>query len=214
MSRMKCEYTFLAGAHLGGELRFGQYNFKIDFYVESENPNDHNTATDRLDYFIQDVVTDSVFVVEDDISTISAYSKAGIPVLTVPAPGPVDPMVQAVIVTKMNTMLEDVMVITEAELRSNIGGNIVYVWGLDDDEDGVHDIVNDTDETNWWATPDPRFVSYPQDVDIEEYEKKYPNPANWAALNMQWDEDKEDEPTPPKGSKVIKFNDFVNPDKK
>ncbi|MEE8328140.1 MAG: hypothetical protein V3R32_05045, partial [Nitrosomonadaceae bacterium] len=91
MSRMKNQYDFMAGIHFGGELYFNKYSVIIDFYSDGDSMQDQNTGIDRLSYFIYEIVQRSVFVQEDDLVAIKGYAKAGIPVLTVPGPGPFDP---------------------------------------------------------------------------------------------------------------------------
>jgi len=187
---MKNQYDFMAGIHFGGELYFNKYSMIIDFYSDGESMQDQNTGIDRLGYFVYEIVQRSVFVQEDDLLAIKGYVKAGIPVLTVAGPGPFDPIILATLVTKMNAILEDTLVISDAEITSAVGGLMTYVWDSTDDDDEVHEIVADDDEVNWWASPAPRFLSYPVGSDVDEIEAIKPFPLTWEALGFPWmDED-------------------------
>lgn len=217
---MKNEFDFVAGMHLGGQLFFNHYRLMVDFYSNSEVIEDHNIAVERLNYFMTEIISRSIFVAEDQADAIMKYTEAGIPVLTVPSPGPFDPLVLAVIATKMNCILDETLVITQAELTSRIGGDITYVWDSEDEEDEMHNFVNDTDEVKWWASSDPRFASYPDGVEIEEFEEEQPFLMTWDRLNLHWTEEREEEEendvdvdfTPDfssdSGGKVIRFSDF------
>jgi len=186
MARIKNQFEFISGMHIAGETYFNRYALTIDFYTVDSSPEDQNTALDRIAYFLYDAVARSTFIQEDETKQIDAFTKAGMPVLTVPGPGPFDPVVLAVLVTKMNTIMEDVLVISEAEMISEVSGPLVYIWDSADDDDEVHKLVNDEDETRWWASADPRFGSYPEGVDVVEVEITQPFPLTWEMLNLSW----------------------------
>jgi hypothetical protein len=187
MSRLKTEYDFMAGMYLDGELHFNRYRMLVDFTTLSDTIEDHNVGVDRMHYFINEVVQRSVFMCETEVAAITEFSAAGIPVLTVPEPGPFDPVVQAVIVTKMNCMLEDTLVVTDAELNSLLGGDITYVFTLGDG-DAIHDVINDEDDADWWASPEPRFMSYQSGTNVSNHEKTSPWGLTWDMLELGWDD--------------------------
>jgi len=189
MARMKNQYDFMAGMYFDGELFFNKYSFDIDFYSMGDATQDQNTGIDRLQYFIYDRVQRSIFIREDDHASIKAFSKIGVPVLTVPGPGPFDPIILATLVTKMNAILEDTLVITDAELTSAVGGLLTYVWDSADDDDEIHEMVTDDDDAKWWASPAPRFESYPAGADVDEIEAARPFPITWEMLNLAWLDD-------------------------
>jgi len=186
MARLKNQFEFIAGMYIAGEMYFNRYALTIDFYTVESTPEDQNTALDRIAYFLYDTVSRSTFIHEDETTQIKAFTKAGMPVLTVPGPGPFDPVVLGVLVTKMNAIMEDIIVITEAEVISEVSGPLVYVWDSAYEDDEVHLLINDEDDTRWWASPDPRFGSYPTGVDVEELEEKSPFPLTWEMLDLAW----------------------------
>jgi len=182
---------------------------------------DHNIAMERINYFMTEVVSRSVFVEEHDTETIVKYTNASIPVLTVPFPGPYDPLIQAVIVTKMNKILEDALIISDSELLSAYGGYVSYVWDAADEEDAIHSYVNDEDDGKWWAVPEPRFASYPEDMDASDYSDE--DTMTWDKLNLHWSTDPDMDELEEEldimlrsetlNGNVLKFSDF-NPKKR
>jgi hypothetical protein len=187
MTRLKNQFDFMAGMYLDDELYFNRYSLSIDFYTVGDSPKDQNTAFDRMSYFIYDTVSRSIFIQEYETTKINLLTKAGLPVLTVPGPGPFDPIVLATVVTKMNSILECVLVITNAEIVSEVTGPIIYVWDAADTEDEIHDLVNDKDAAKWWASACPRFGSYPDGSDVAKVEKKQPFPLTWDMLKLGWE---------------------------
>jgi len=186
MARIKHHYEFISGISIDGEVYFNKYSLMIDLYTLSGIPADQNVAIDRMSYFIHNTVARSIFINEADTKNIKLLTKAGLPVLTVPEPGAFDPVVLAVIVTKLNAILEDVLVITTAELMSEINGAMTHVWEVIDLEDEIHSMVNGDDDTRWWSSPDPRFGSYPAGIDVDKIEEKSPFPLTWEMLDLEW----------------------------
>jgi hypothetical protein len=216
---MKTSFEFLAGMYFDGNLHFNRYSIGIDFFTVGDAAHDQNVALDRISYFMYDVVGKSVFIHEDEKTQIEALNKANISVLTTPAPGPFDPIIQSLIVTKMNAIADGVLDVSESEFVSDISGPIVYVWDAVDDDDEIHKMVNGDDETKWWASPDPRFGSYPAGVDVAAVEEKQPFPITWESLGLGWvDETEEndvdvilDTVTKGKGNSTIIKADFNPP---
>jgi len=192
MARLKTQFDFMAGMYFNGALHFNKYSLMIDFYTLGDIPQDHSIGVERLSYFIYDVAARAIFIHEDDLANTKLFAKAGIPVLTVPGPGPLDPVVLATLVTKMNAILEETLVISDAELTSVVGDLMTYVWDSADDDDEIHGIVNDTDEAKWWATSAPRFASYHTGADVDEIEEAKPFPVTWKMLDLLWTEDEDD----------------------
>ena len=121
---MKTQLDFLAGAHIAGELYFNSYSMLLEFVGSDARAVDQNIAIERITYMTYEVMQKSTFISEADTDTIGLFAKAGIPVVTTPGPFPVDPILLATVVTKMNAITEGVISITKAELASSAGGGI------------------------------------------------------------------------------------------
>lgn len=209
MSRIQDNYEFLAGIHFDNELYFNRYTLKLDFRTNPNSAEDQNIAIDRVAYFIHEIVERSVFVNEEDIDVIVKYSNADITVLTVPSPGPVDQVVQATIITKVNAIIGDSLTVTLSEMSSTLGGNVTYIWDASDTTDEVHEFVNNSNGSKWWATVQPRFMSYDHIDDFVAYEKKTPYPLTWGMLSLSLtDKTPDDTVEPTKNNTVIKMSDF------
>ena len=193
MPRLKNQFEFTSGIFTDGDLYYNRYVLTVDFYTMDGAPEDQNIALERISYLIYDVIQHSMFIHEDDFDQINLLTKANVPLLAVPDPGPYDPVILAAIITKMNAIMEGVLVITEAEIVSQINGPLIYVWDPADEGDEVHILINDIDAAKWWASPDPRFGSYPNGVDVDKLEKKTPFPLTWKQIGLEWHAEYTDE---------------------
>jgi len=188
MARIKNDYDFLAGIYVADGLYFNKYRMVLDLKSISVVPEDQNIAFDRIDYFLHEIVQSSVFVAEDEHEVIAKYKSAGIPVLAIPSPGPYDQVVQAIIATKINAILEEVLELTDSEISSLAGGYVSYLWGNEDYEDEIHEFINSDHAENWWATPEPRFTSLSK---LESDNTAFIE-MSWEHLKLQWYDESED----------------------
>lgn len=181
MARIKNEFHFLTGINFGDGLTFNKYTVMFDMVTLGNQSEDQEIAFERISYFMHEIVQSSVFMMESDIDNIAKYEAAGINVLTVPKPGPIDPVILAIIVTKVNSIVDGVLAIMEAEINSISGGFVTYVWDYVDEEDPIHVLVNAADSDNWWAASEPRFKS--GDSSTHRIHD------SWKSLHLEWVDD-------------------------
>jgi len=217
MSRIKYDYDFMAGMHLSEGLLFNRYRLDIEFITASESAIEHNIAFERINFLLQDVVQRSIFVAKSETDVIRKYSEAGIPVLTVPDPGPYDQVVQAVIINKINNIMESALVVGESTLSSIIGGFVTYIFDPDDEDEDINNLVNSEDDDEWYATTEPRFISIGAANRMAVDENTY----SWEDLDLGWEsevtvefvpdfnnDEEEEEQDTIGDSTVIKISDF------
>jgi hypothetical protein len=155
-------------------------------YPSTDNDMDQNTAIERMNYVINDVVSHSVFVHEDDTDTIVSLASAGIPVLTVPDPGPIDQIIQLILTTKLSAVIEGTFFISVSKISSEIGNGVTYVYDFDtDEEDDVLPSVISEEVTKWWNDLEPRFVTLGSSEDVEEFVPA----AGWEDMGLTWYDD-------------------------
>ena len=56
-TRVKREFSFLAGIWLEGEHQIGMYSFTLFFEIVTDDPYEQSVALERMKYFIDEVVT-------------------------------------------------------------------------------------------------------------------------------------------------------------
>jgi hypothetical protein len=187
---IKYSFEFLSGIHLNGSLKFNRYTLKLELFPTTDNDIDHNVAFDRMSYVINEIAANSIFVVEDETDVILKYAQAGIPVLTVPQPGPVDQIIQFVLTAKLNSVIEDTFYITTSSISSELGRHIEYVYSYQDDDDfeetEIGRILSD-EVIYWWNDPAPRFVTLTTEEEVSEF---VPD-LDWVDMDLHWDADED-----------------------
>jgi hypothetical protein len=174
--RLKYSTAFTAGVFYDSQLLMNNYRLSIKFTTVSEDPLDQNIALDRIKYFIQHQLESSVFINGNNREQCSLLSVAGIRLTTLPEE-PVDQVVGIMLHCKLNAIVEDRLIVTETEIASELGENIVY---LHNDEEQLGPLS----ETGWWQDSntshcDRQLISTDKVVAMN-FDR------SWRELNLQW----------------------------
>jgi len=181
ITRIERDIYFVAGVHFDDAYFINTYDFVISMLVETDIQKEHTVAIERLDFFIKNIVTNSVFVNEDKHEAIEKYAEAGMDIITLPGE-PYDQIVAMVLLLKLNSIMENRIKITDLTANSLLGDGIRYP------------IVSETAENadimmgdNWWHNSDIEttnniFNFEPEDNNVV----KLFDDSVWAEYNLSW----------------------------
>jgi hypothetical protein len=116
-TRVKREFNFVAGIWLEGEYQIGMYSFTLFIEILTDNPYEQSVALERMKYFIDEVVTNSIFIEASDKKAIDTFAGLGIKVGVLPL-DPYDQALAIALLLKMNAITEDKMNITHITFKS------------------------------------------------------------------------------------------------
>ena len=142
-TRVKREFSFVAGIWLEGEYQIGMYSFTLFIEILTDNPYEQSVALERMKYFIDEVVTNSIFIETSDKKAIDTFTGLGIKVGVLPLE-PYDQALAIALLLKMNAITEDKMNITHITFKSQLSDDVEY---LIDIEDEFEPFVG---KDNWW----------------------------------------------------------------
>lgn len=181
ITRIERDIYFVAGVHFDDAYFINTYDFVLSMLVETDIPKEHTIAIERLDFFIKSVVSNSVFVNEENHDAIEKYSNAGMSVITLPSE-PFDQIVAMALLLKLNTIMENKIKITDLTANSLLGEGIRYP------------IVTETAENadimmgdNWWHNNDIETTNQNIfDFEPENNVVKLFDDSVWAQYNLSW----------------------------
>ena len=84
ITRIERDIFFVAGIHFDDTYFINTYDFTLSMLVETDIPKEHTIALERLDFFIKNIISNSVFVNEEDHEAIEKYCNAGMSIVTLP----------------------------------------------------------------------------------------------------------------------------------
>ena len=181
ITRIERDIFFVAGVHFDDAYYINTYDFLLSMLVETDIPKEHTIAMERLDFFIKNVVTNSVFVNEEKHEAIEKYIEAGLEVITLPGE-PFDQIVSMVLLLKLNSIMENRIKITDITVSSLLGEGIRYP------------IVTETAENadimlgdNWWHNSDTETTNNNIfNFEPENNVVKLFDDSVWAQHNLSW----------------------------
>jgi len=187
MTSIKYDFSFLAGFFTDGEMQLNNYNLHLHLYINTESDIDQQTAFDRMNLMMYDIVDNCIFIEETDCEINMQLGEAGIRVLTIPAPGPIDQIIQVALVDKLNKITEDKLHIFESELSSLRGGYVKYMYFSPEEHDSEMELIS-SDARKWWNSSSPRFNSSNETKEIVNF-----MPTLWKTLELEWENEIDDE---------------------
>jgi len=196
--RLKHDMHFTAGIYYNDQLRMNNYNLRLWMTTVTKNPEDQNTAFERIKYFVYTQLDSTVFVNDSHSDACQRLASAGINVTTMPGE-PVDQLVGIMLYFKLNAITEGRIDIVETELTSSLGENVTYLHSDFEDSEGI-------EQPAWWTTAD--LVH--SDIVPRESDKILSLAQNtaWRDLDMAWTET----PTEADTGNVVVFANFKQTD--
>ena len=142
-TRVKREFNFVAGIWLEGEYQIGMYSFTLFIEILTDDPYEQSVALERMKYFIDEVVTNSVFVETSDIKVIDIFTGLGMKVCVLPLE-PYDQAISVALLLKLNAITEGKFNITNMSFKSQLSDDVEYLIDIDDEVEAY------ATKNNWW----------------------------------------------------------------
>lgn len=182
MTRIEKDFYFLAGVHFDGQFHINSYDVILSMLIETECVREHSIALERVEHFIKDVLTNTVFVEAEDRLSIDNYLNAGMKVCELPDQ-PFDQVVAIVLLLKLNAIMEDRVKITDLTLGSSLSEGIRYPIVTETAENAAIVMGN-----HWWHKPDTSTrngdISF---LDTDNIVRLF-NEDEWMSLGLSWKE--------------------------
>lgn len=190
--------NFTAGIFHKGELRMNNYYVRIYMYTNCLDADSQGVAMERLKYFVLGEMDSTIFINTEDSEKCFQFLDSGLNVTTLPAE-PVDQLIGIMLFYKLNTIMEGRIVITDVEISSTIGDNIIYVHS-------EHETPT-VDIPDWWMESDMNHCDL-HEVDQEIV--KINNTGAWRELDLGWPVDIENDDA----DNTVAFTDLNKDDKR
>lgn len=178
-TRIEKDFFCQAAVHYNGKFHTNTYTITVSMLVEEcENPDEPNIAIERATYFIDNYIQNSILISVDETEAIEKYKQAGIYICELPDE-PHDQTVAAVLLLKLNSIMEGRIKITDLLIGSAMSDGVRY--------NIVSEVAESTLSGNYWwnksclSTNDLRN-DYPDNV-VKLFEDD-----PWIEAGLSWDE--------------------------
>ena len=187
---------FVAAVYYGGHVLMSDYNIRISMTTATVDNSANNIAFERIKYFIYHEIDSTVFIHRDEEAQCKKLTDAGISITTLPDQ-PVDQIIGMMLFCKLNAITEDKLIITQVEISSDAGENVVY---LHDENESIGPF----EESGWWHSSDLSHY----ELNLGDNIVDIGNTNSWRDLELHWDD------VEPVAENTIVFADFKRDDNK
>jgi hypothetical protein len=185
----------MAGVHFGSEFYANLYDFDINFKVDTESIEEQNIALERIKYFLEGCLQNSILVRDSETETINKLLDADLRVCTLPEE-PYDQIIGIMLLNKLNAIAEGRLVATDISITSRLSDGVTCFHDMDEN-------MGPFMSNGWWHDNSPSLTdAKPKGKKVIKLKK---NSFEWGELDLNWVSE-EEEPT---DSEIV----FVNFDK-
>lgn len=191
--RLEYQTQFSAGIVYDGQYCINHYSMTINMLTNTLDAYEQNVAFDRMKHWLHNVANHSVIMNQDD-KLVEAYQHTGQRVITLPD-DPFDQIVELMIYTKLESIVEDRMTMTDIKLSSSVGDNVCYLYNEEESRGPFN-------YEGWWSLPTPHWST---PIKNKKKVVSLPKGTSWDELGLAWE--KEESNTSSDSSVV--FADFT-----
>jgi hypothetical protein len=151
MSNARIKKTLEWGSALvyGDEFYVNRYTAKVYIVTVSDDSDQQNIAYERMKLWTHRVLDSSVLIAHDD-PALKVWQATGARVIVLPEE-PVDQIIGIMLYLKLNSIMENRMVVSDIEISSTVGDDTGY---LHNHNEGVGQAMG---ESGWWVDPRPSW---------------------------------------------------------
>lgn len=125
-TRIEKDFFCQAAVHYNGKFHTNTYSITLSILVEEcESADEPNIAMERIIYFMDNYIQSSILISTDEKTSIEKYKNAGIRICELPEE-PHDQVFAAVLLLKLNSIMEGRMKITDLLIGSAMSDGIRY----------------------------------------------------------------------------------------
>jgi hypothetical protein len=178
-ARIRQQFNFVAGLVYREHYVSNLYQLTLDMLTATDDADEQNVAYERIKYWVEDVLADSVLIQDSD-PTLEAHRATGRRVHTLPEE-PIDSVLGVMIYLKTNAIAENRMMVTEVALSSSEGRDVIYLHGSQEEE------VEILTESGWWHESRPYCVDHKNRRKIDSNVIALDRMPEWADLGLEWE---------------------------
>jgi hypothetical protein len=181
-TKISKKFYFQSGVHYNGVFVINNYDIELFMDVNTDDMREQNIAIDRINYLFTLCLDNCVFVAEEDIDARKLYAKAGMSVCSLPEE-PFDQIIGAVLLTKLNAITEDKLIITDVKISSKICDDVIFYISYEEDF-GL--LVN---KNKWWNENQPNISTADKKSTKEKIVDLKKDSIDWNTLGLGWKEE-------------------------
>lgn len=179
-SHITKDMAFFAGIHLEDSYMINLYECDLSMVINTDDVREQRVAIERITHFMANYLTNCVMISSTEKQMIEKYEAAGLRLCVLPDE-PYDQLLGLILLNKLNSIMEDRIVITDMTFGSKLSDYIKFHITQEEAE-AVYP------EKAWYNESDISIKEIPKkkkDKVVKLFE-----PDEWEKLELTWQEKK------------------------
>lgn len=176
-ARLKKSFGFYTGLIYQSQFLVNHWTVNLDLVTVSDDGADHNTAYERMKYWVGRILDDSILIGHAD-PALEDVTRLNGRVIVLPDE-PVDQIVGIMLYLKLNAIMENRIVVAATEIWSTQGDQTSYIHMAGEN------LGPDLGQDGWWSDPRPIYsMSRPRGTgNVVSLDR----PAEWKDFGLGWE---------------------------
>jgi len=179
-ARVSRNFTFQTGVHFNSTFNVNLYQVEVDFDIHTSVIREQNIAIERIKYFLELCLENSIFIEQSETDYIQKYTDADLRVCTLPEQ-PYDQMIAMMLMSKINSIVEGKLIATDMSLISRLSDNIYYKHSIEED-------LGPFKDNGWWNENSLRISHAIKPNKTKKIVKLRKSSHTWEELYLTWAE--------------------------
>lgn len=180
-TKIEREFIFQAGVYFEGEFMMTVYELALKMEVDTESIKEQNIAMDRIHYFLDECLGNSIFVQDTEKKVIEKYMQADIKVCTLPDE-PYDQIITILLLLKLNAITDGKLHITEISLKSGLSDDVKFVYDIQTVAN--HPFGN----KGWWSDSSTNMTDIIKSTKKDKIVRLIKHHNDWANVGLDWEQ--------------------------
>jgi hypothetical protein len=180
-TKIEREFAFQAAVHFEGTFLMTVYELSLGMEVDTASIKEQNIAMDRISYFLNECLNNSVFVEYGDKKAIEKYLQADIKVCTLPEE-PYDQIITILLLLKLNAITEGKLHVNNISLRSGLSDDVKFIYDVDTASN--HPFSNKA----WWTECTTTMADLTKSTKKDKIVKLIKQHCDWSSVGLDWEQ--------------------------
>jgi hypothetical protein len=175
-------FSFKAGLYFDKQFFMNKYELTCFMEVDTESIREQNVAMERLKYFLNEALEHSIFIRDSEKETIEKYLNCDLKVSTLPE-DPYDQIISLMLLTKLNSISEGKLIITDVNLRSDMSDEVTFMCSIESP-------LGPFETNGWWNDSIPSINGFNKHTNKKDKIVKLIKSKlfDWADIDLCWKE--------------------------
>jgi hypothetical protein len=180
-TKIEREFAFQAGVYFEGEFLMTIYELSLKMEVDTASIKEQNIAMDRIHYFLDECLGNSIFVQDTEKKAIEKYMQADIKVCSLPDE-PYDQIITILLLLKLNAITEGRLHINEITLQSGLSDDVKFIYDIQTVAN--HPFGN----KGWWADSNTTITDITKTNKKDKIVRLVKQYSDWASVGLDWEQ--------------------------